>query len=83
MGFVIERAYLPVDYSTEELKVAVSIAFGHHGFGELFSNDLPFIIIALAKDTAGLESAKNEIAKIFESDKNFKEGKIKIDGVVV
>lgn len=83
MGFVIESVYLPAEYAAEELKVAVNIAFGHHGFGELFSNDLPFIIIALVKDGDNLETMKTEIAAVLAGNENFKEGKIKIDGVVV
>lgn len=83
MGFVIERAYLPSEYTAEELKVAISIAFGHHGFGELFTSAEPFVIIVFAKDKKNLEALINEVAKVLESNKEYKEEKIKVDGVVV
>ncbi|MCX6781734.1 MAG: hypothetical protein NTW66_01245 [Candidatus Magasanikbacteria bacterium] len=83
MGFVIERAYLPSEYTAEELKVAVNIAFGHHGFGELFSSDLPFIIIALAKSGEELYKLKNEILSVLSDNENLSGGKIKVDGLTV
>jgi hypothetical protein len=82
MGFVIERAYLPTEYTTEELKVAADIAFGHHGFGELFTSEMPFIIIALAKTETEAGSLKNEITAALSENEDFKSGKIKIDGLV-
>ncbi len=83
MGFVIERTYLPVSYAVEESKVAISIAFGAHGFGELFSSDLPFVIIVLAKNEEDLTGLKNEILDILSDNENFIAGKIKIDGLVI
>lgn len=83
MGFVIERAYLPPEYAAEELKVAASIAFGHHGFGEMFTSAEPFVIIVFAKNEEELNSLKTEAASALASDKNFVAGKIKLDGLVV
>lgn len=84
MGFVIERKHLPADYSLEELQVAVNIAFGHHGFGEdRFSPDLPFIIIPMSDNQENLEELQNEITSAFKTNDFLKEGKIKIDGVVI
>jgi len=83
MGFVIERAYLPVEYANEELRIAVNIAFGSHGFKELFSTIFPFIIIVLAKDKNDLEKIKNEVSAVLDQNEDFKQGKIKIDGAVV
>ncbi len=43
-GFIISRYYLDQKYSKEELKIAISIALGHHGFGNKFTKDSPLII---------------------------------------
>ncbi len=83
MGFVIERAYLPDEYANEELRIAVNIAFGSHGFGELFSSAFPFVIIIFAKDEKDLEKIINEVSAVLSENENFKMGKIKIDGAVV
>lgn len=83
MGFVIERAYLPAEYSAEELKIAANIAFGHHGFGELFSQDNPFVIIAMARTAGEADNLKKEIADTLAENENYKNGKIMIDGIVV
>jgi len=83
MGFVIERAYLPPEYAAEELRVAVNIAFGHHGFGEMFTSAEPFVIIVFAKNEEELNNFKNEISSALAGDKNFVADKVKIDGVVV
>ncbi|TAN33622.1 hypothetical protein EPN28_02345 [Patescibacteria group bacterium] len=78
MGFVISRAYLPAEYATEELKVAVNIAFGHHGFGELFTTENPFVIIVL-----GSGELADEATAAFKDDKNYLEGRIKVESVTV
>lgn len=83
MGFVVERAYLPADYAGEELKVAADIAFGHHGFGDLFTQEQPFVLIALAKTEAEVVSLKDEMSSVLSENESLKNGKIKIDGMVV
>lgn len=83
MGFVISRRFLPAEYAVEELKVAASIAFGHHGFGELFTLETPFVIIPLASSQEELNNLKNEIEEALKENINYQENKIKIDGVVI
>lgn len=83
MGFVVSRRFLPGEYAAEELKVAISIAFGHHGFGELFTMEIPFIIIPLAGSEEELEKLKNEIEEALQGNEHFQNKKIKIDGLVV
>lgn len=83
MGFVIERKHEPAEYAQEELKVAADIAFGHHGFGDRFSKDLPFVIIVLAASQDEVQNIKKQIEETLKENKNLKEGKIKIDGAVV
>jgi hypothetical protein len=83
MGFVISRRHVPDMYAAEELKVAVSIAFGKHGFGNLFTKEDPFVIVPLANSAEELASLKNEIEQALQRNDNFEDRKIKIDGVVV
>ena len=81
MGFVISRRHVPGDYALEELKVAVGIAFGGHGFGEFFNDKNQFVIIPLTSDAASLQAAEEEIKNALAGNENF--SKIKIDGVVI
>lgn len=81
MGFVISRRFLPDKYAAEELKVAVNIAFGQHGFGKMFTEKSPFMVVPLAGNETDLESLKEEIKNALGSSENF--SKIKIDGLVV
>jgi len=83
MGFVIERANLEKEYALQELSVAIDIAFGHHGFGELFNKENPFVLVVLAKSTEDLEKFKSEIAESIKNNKNYLDGKVKVDGIVV
>lgn len=83
MGFVIERQHVPAEYAQEELKVAANIAFGHHGFGNLFSPELPFVIIVLASNQQDLENLKKEVEKTLTGNENLKERKIRVDGAVI
>lgn len=83
MGFVISRKFVPAEYAAEELKVAANIAFGNHGFGDLFSSDLPFTVIAMASSQEELELLKKEAESALNENKNYQDKKIKIDGIVV
>ncbi len=83
MGFVIGRKFIPSEYAGEELKTVVNIAFGHHGFGELFSQELPFIVTVLAKHEEELKNLQKEIESILKDEEHFQKGNIKIDGLVV
>jgi len=83
MGFVIERKFVPADYAVEELKVAVSIAFGHHGLGELFTKDEPFVIVVFASSVEELEKLIQEAKNVLSDNEFYLAGRIKIDGMVV
>lgn len=71
-------------YPFAELKVAISIAFGDHGFGSKFTEENPFIIVLIGNNEAELNDLKKEMAKIVETDAKTKQyaDKIKIDGFV-
>ncbi len=83
MGFVISRKFVSSGYAQEELKVATSIAFSHHGFGDLFSSELPFIIIPMANTNDELANLKNEIDGALKENKDYGDGKIKIEGLLI
>ncbi len=83
MGFVISRRFLPSEYAGQELLVAAGIAFGHHGFGDLFTANEPLVIIPLAETEEQLADLKTEIADALKENKNYQDHKIKIDGVVI
>ncbi len=67
-GFVINRKYLDSDYGKTELKTAIEIAFGSHGFSEKFNQETPFSVIVLGseKETLDTEAAEaREVAASF------------------
>lgn len=83
MGFVISRHYVPQDYAAEELKVAVAIAFGHHGFENLFSQEWPLVVVVFAGNVDDLQNLKDEVTKILVNLEPYKEGKVKVDGMLI
>lgn len=80
-GFVISRAYLgfDVEYAKKELEIALRIALtphdeGGHGFGELFTRDLPMLVIALSPERSELgrleQEARDVVASLGERDRS-------------
>lgn len=66
-GFVINRNYTPKNAALKELDIALSIAFGAHGFGNLFTDKTPFYVIAIGKNgTMSVEDLKAEARDIVE-----------------
>lgn len=78
-GFVIDRKYLDLDYGKTELKTAIEIAFGSHGFGNKFSEEMPFSVVVLAKDA---ETEKNLVAEAKDVVKEFGE-RVKVHSVLL
>lgn len=66
-GFVIDWNHLERGYALQEIGVAVSIALGSHGFGDRFSTELPFALVAVgngeggANDCAAIEEYLAEV----------------------
>ncbi|MFA5129370.1 MAG: hypothetical protein WC477_00450 [Patescibacteria group bacterium] len=77
-GFVISRAYLDSSYALKEMNVAVAIALGHHGFGELFTKEHPFRLVAIAQTADELASLQAEL----ESVVALSDGRVVVDGFV-
>ena len=69
-------------YPFEELKVALTIAFGHHGFEKLFNQENPFVVVVMADDQQELDRLK-ELAVGFVNGLNISDETkkaVKIDG---
>jgi hypothetical protein len=81
-GFVISRRYIDSAYALEEVKVAVGIATGGHGYGDLITPETPFLLIAVGDKTNpefSLENLQKELSAIAESSA----GKVKVDGFTI
>ena len=75
-GFIISRKIQTKDDSLKETEVALSIAFGHHGFSDLITDENPFILVAIGETAEDTERLKKELAEVtHEYDK-----KVIIDG---
>lgn len=78
-GFVISRRYLKPDYARRECEIAISIALGHHGFGELFTKDTPFILVVVGdskEPVSSFRSLRGEIESLIHPY----HGRVIIDG---
>jgi len=60
------------------VELSLSIAFGDHGFGALFTEENPFVLVAIAKTQEELEETKAELMGVVN---NFGK-KVHIDGFV-
>ncbi len=75
LGFRTSRRYSAASDVAEEIKVAASIAFGSHGFGELFTPETPLYIIAVGdpkKPGYSLESLEHEAKYVISSDRTLR-----------
>lgn len=64
-GFVTSRFVLGEStYGKDELAMAAGIAFGDHGFGELFTPESPYTIVAVATNRGQLDQYLAEIREV-------------------
>jgi len=66
-GFVVSRGYLDAETAVNEAKLAVGIATGVHGFGELITPDKPLIIVPVGhpkESRLSVASLRRELAPI-------------------
>lgn len=76
-GFVISRRYTDAEYASEEARIAVSIAFGDHGFGEKFTKEEPLIIVPVGDPLHPdffLERLKDELKGLDDDDRVIVDG---------
>lgn len=87
VGFVISRAYLDFDieYAKKELETALDIALkphngGGHGFGEMFTSELPLLVIVLAESRSRLGELKAEAESVVEELPGASRSRVRVDG---
>jgi hypothetical protein len=72
-GFVLTRGLYPkAEYAVAEAQLAFDIASGHHGFGELITEDEPFAIIVVADsddNALSFETLTAELAPLAQNPK--------------
>lgn len=80
-GFVLTRGLYPkADYAVAEARLAFEIASGHHGFGELITDNEPFeiIVVGNADDPVmSLEALMKELEPLYADPR------IKISGIEI
>lgn len=76
-GFVINRNYLNRENAIEEAEIAKGIAFGGHGFGNLYSANQPLLVIPVCESEAQLEQYLSELEQA-----DFGGGAVSIGGFV-
>ena len=64
IGFVISRKIQSKQTSLAEAGIALDIAFGHHGFGDLITEYNPFILIAIGATKEDVENLKSELKNL-------------------
>jgi hypothetical protein len=62
-GFIVNRRFMQSDYALEEVKIALKIVQGSHGFGELFEANSPFYIFIIGNLDEQM-SVQNLLAEI-------------------
>lgn len=60
-GFGIDCMAKKEERWKEEIEIALEIAFGHHGLGELFTSENPFVLTAVADNAEELEEIKSKL----------------------
>ena len=63
-GFVVSRASLEPTYALEETELAISLALGPMGFGELFTPDTLLRVVAVGSDNTQLSDLHAEVGPL-------------------
>ena len=80
IGFGISRAHFNEGIAQKDLKLCISIAFGAHGFGNLFTEEEPLLIVPVAVDEDSLENMKTEVNDVVKTFAVEDQKRVKIDG---
>jgi len=78
VGFIISHDVQSLKDNVDDAMISFNIATGGHGFGELITEEKPFIICVIGKDENDLEKLKSELSGLTE---HFGK-KVKIDGFI-
>lgn len=60
-GFVVSRKFMTPEQSKVEVGIALSIAFGDHGFGKKFSDREPLVVVAIGGGELTAEQMMHEL----------------------
>jgi hypothetical protein len=63
-GFIISRKFIGETEAEKEIGIAESIAMGDHGFGDLITEENPFLIVVIGDSEASTAKLKQEIENI-------------------
>ena len=63
-GFIISRKIQSDSDSLAEAGVSLNIAFGDHGFGDLITEENPFIIVAIGEDEESVTFLEDELESL-------------------
>jgi hypothetical protein len=77
-GFGIDCSAKKEERWLEEIRIALDIAFGHHGLGERFTAETPFVLTAIAEDERQLSELKEKLRAL----KHDYGDRVSIDGFV-
>lgn len=79
-GFVISGTAVDMDHVAAQVGVAVSIAFGSHGFGDRFTKEHPFVLVVVANTEMDVQKiASDPVLQGLVAENN---GRVKIDTFV-
>ncbi len=70
-GFIISRGILNTKEALADTAIAISIAIGAHGFGNLITTENPFVLIAVGKAGDDQFSTKSLMAELKQLEKDF------------
>ncbi|MBI3335290.1 MAG: hypothetical protein HY001_02220 [Candidatus Portnoybacteria bacterium] len=82
-GFIVSRRHVDAGYAKKELDISIGIALGEHGFGKLFTQQNPFIIIPIADPSTpefSLETLTQEAKEV--AQKGEYRGRVIVDGFI-
>lgn len=79
-GFVVSGTAVDLDHVMAQVGVAVSIAFGGHGFGDRFTKENPFLLVIVGNTDADI--ARIAAHPVLQGLVQENGGRVKIDGFV-
>lgn len=82
-GFVISAKYHDEVDALAELDMAISIAMGSHGFGDLFDREHPLLLVPVAANASQLNQTTARISQHLDKLAKPKRERIRVDSLMV
>ena len=82
-GFVISARYHDEADALAELDMAIGIAMGSHGFGGLFHQEHPLLVVSVAANASQLTQTTARVGQHLDRLAKPKRSRIKVDGLMV